>query len=209
MSGRRRRPRPRGCWPGTGRRRGCRRPRSPGGGSRRCPRPPRARRPADQLVVLATRSRTKMFANGVVVGRREVVGVRLEDDVAAVGRDVRVEGVVVRPGAPGPVARLTSVVVSATRSRTKMFVNGVVVLGREVVGVGREDDVATVAGDRGAAEIAVARGAARRPRRGCEVVVPRPRPGRRRRGTRCRPRPRGCLASLSKATCWPLAEIEG
>ena len=146
----------------TGRRCGCRRPRSPGGGSRRCRPAPLA--PGVRLtsgVVLATRSRTKMFVNA---GLRPATGYRRPTRRRRSGRRPRCPGRRSRrppPAPPGPEARLASVVVPATRSRTKMFVN---VSSSSVERLSASDANTTkrpVAGDRRAARVGVPRGAAR------------------------------------------------
>ena len=119
------------------------------------------------------------------------------------------------PRAPAtPVARLTSALVAAARSRTKTFADGVVVLGGEVVGARVEGDPVAVARDRRAKESSFApapAGPGRAAHEGrrvgdqvahedvAERVVCRPstgcwRPTRRRRSAR-RPRWRGPRSS--------------
>ncbi len=80
---------------------------------------------------------------------RQVGGVGHEGDEAAVGRDRRRLGEVVRGGAAlGGRRRLTRVVVPVSRSRTKTLCCVVEVLGGEVVGLGCEGDEAAVGRDR-------------------------------------------------------------
>ena len=97
------------------------------------------------------------------------------------------------PAPPAPGARLTSVVVSATRSRTKMFVTP---SSSSVERLSASDTKTTKrpsAESAGPLESRVPRGAARHPRRGLRgSSCPQPRRARRRCGPSRRPRSRGC-----------------
>ena len=150
-----------------------------------------------------------MSPRRLVVVAREVVRVRLEGDEAPVARDDDVGRAPSPPGPVGPSARLTRVVVSASKSRTKTSSTASSSSAERLSAVGDEGDGAPVGGERGGE-------ARRRP-------PPRPpdrsrdsrarswrRRGRARRGrsgTRGR-RPRDCPRWTANATTRPSAEIE-
>ena len=148
------------AWRGTGRRRSARRPRS-----RAASEPSLAAAPAGpgarltSSVVSTKRVAHEHVRDAVVVGGRQVVRAR-DEGHAGVVRDGRREGRVVVRAGPARAAR-------AAHERRGGLVEvaqedvreGVVVVGRQVVGCRQEGDVATGRRDVGAARVGVGRGA--------------------------------------------------